>query len=337
MNSNNRDLGIDFAKALACFAVIVLHVARSSSSAVCQSLYFLSGFAIPVFFMANGWFMLNRTECGWPYLARKVARVLLVVLGWSVLVSAILSFRSQAFVNPLLVAAKSLFQRGELSHLWFFLSLIALWLLTPALRALTARFGRVPLLLSLLSCFAFSIWTFYAVATDSLPPASVVPQPLRMWTWAACYLLGGSLARFVCGRGGGARTRRLALAAVLLAACSWALQYAFGYLGHGVELAEYWYDSPVVLAYAACLLLLCRSLLADLRPAGRVARAVEACSGASMGVYIVHYPVLRAVRPHVDLTGALPNLVFLVVFFALCLELSLALGRLRATRALVRL
>lgn len=198
-----RDIGIDLAKILASFAVVTLHVARSSSSYVCQSLYFLSGFAIPVFFMVNGWFMLNRTECGWPYLARKVARVLLVVFGWSVLVSAALSFRSQAFVNPLLVAAKGLFQRGELSHLWFFFSLVVLWLLTPALRALVSRFGRVPLLFAFLTCFALSIWTFISVAAGSAPPASVVPQPMRMWTWVACYLLGGSLARLVFVRGGG--------------------------------------------------------------------------------------------------------------------------------------
>ena len=55
-----RDIGIDVLRLVACCAVVGLHTFTKGLTDVSTVAYYASSFAIPVFFMASGAFLLNR-------------------------------------------------------------------------------------------------------------------------------------------------------------------------------------------------------------------------------------------------------------------------------------
>ena len=78
----NRNINVDFLKCLACIAVVGLHtISRDSNSIV----YYLCTFAIPVFFVSSGYFLLNKKSVSCKYISNKIFRILRVVFIWSIL------------------------------------------------------------------------------------------------------------------------------------------------------------------------------------------------------------------------------------------------------------
>ena len=59
-----RNYGIDLLKILACFGVVGLHTIYSKYTVF---LYYLCAFAIPVFFVVHGYFLLGRKELSFEY------------------------------------------------------------------------------------------------------------------------------------------------------------------------------------------------------------------------------------------------------------------------------
>ena len=68
---NGRNIGLDAAKSFACVTVVVLHLIGRDSSPVNGCLFFFSGVAVPIFFMANGYFVMNKRELCYRYIASK--------------------------------------------------------------------------------------------------------------------------------------------------------------------------------------------------------------------------------------------------------------------------
>ena len=57
---NKRDCGVDLLRVIACCAVVGLHTFTNGLTSVSTVVYYACGFAVPVFFMASGAFLLNR-------------------------------------------------------------------------------------------------------------------------------------------------------------------------------------------------------------------------------------------------------------------------------------
>ncbi len=56
--SQHRNSNLDLLRFLACVAVVGLHISIKDLSAVNAVLYYLCGFAVPLFFMASGYMSL---------------------------------------------------------------------------------------------------------------------------------------------------------------------------------------------------------------------------------------------------------------------------------------
>ena len=68
---------------MACIAVVGLHTFPKDLSTVTASLYYLCGFAVPVFFMSSGYFLLNRGEVSYKYAVQKCIGIIRVVFLWN--------------------------------------------------------------------------------------------------------------------------------------------------------------------------------------------------------------------------------------------------------------
>ena len=60
MRAEERNTNLDLMRILACIAVVGLHTLQKDLSVFNSSLYYMCGFAVPVFFMASGYILLNR-------------------------------------------------------------------------------------------------------------------------------------------------------------------------------------------------------------------------------------------------------------------------------------
>lgn len=57
---NKRDYGIDMLRFVACCAVVGLHTFTKGITLTSTVAYYACGFAVPIFFMCSGAFLLNR-------------------------------------------------------------------------------------------------------------------------------------------------------------------------------------------------------------------------------------------------------------------------------------
>lgn len=77
-----RNEGIDLLKALCMIAVVGLHSQRSIIAGNVNNvvLYYLARFAMPCFFMINGYLVLNKEEFTFDYYKKKILNMIRVLL-----------------------------------------------------------------------------------------------------------------------------------------------------------------------------------------------------------------------------------------------------------------
>lgn len=82
-----RDYNIDLFRILACIAVVGLHTLPKDLSAITAAFYYFCGFAVPVFFMSSGYFLLNRGKVVISYSKHKCFGIIRVVIGWNFIIA----------------------------------------------------------------------------------------------------------------------------------------------------------------------------------------------------------------------------------------------------------
>ena len=80
-----RNNNIDLIKLYACICVVALHTIPKGLSAVTTTIYYLSGVAVPLFFMSSGYFLLNRGEISIKYSIHKIVGVFRIVVLWNLI------------------------------------------------------------------------------------------------------------------------------------------------------------------------------------------------------------------------------------------------------------
>lgn len=130
-----RNLGLDLLKIFSCIGVVALHSTMPGFTLeqynVSAYLYYLGTYAIPLFFMVNGYFLLNKKELTYSYVFSKIAGILTVVSVWNILIWLV---RRDFTVNPLRKIIGSLVQKGYFYQFWFFGSLIIIYLTLPIIK-----------------------------------------------------------------------------------------------------------------------------------------------------------------------------------------------------------
>ena len=190
-----RNLGLDLLKIFSCIGVVALHSTMPGFTLeqynVSAYLYYLGTYAIPLFFMVNGYFLLNKKELTYSYVFSKIAGILTVVSAWNILIWLV---RRDFNVNPLRKIIGSLVQKGYFYQFWFFGSLIIIYLTLPIIKKVLEKdysYSVVLLFLMVIGVVIEIINTFIL----HKPIQQYVPQTFRLWTWFFYYILGGYLGK----------------------------------------------------------------------------------------------------------------------------------------------
>lgn len=79
-----RELSIDVLKIASIFAVVALHTQRNSQAGIVFNpiLYYGARFAMPIFFMLNGYLMFSKTEFSFNYYKKKIINIVRVLILW---------------------------------------------------------------------------------------------------------------------------------------------------------------------------------------------------------------------------------------------------------------
>lgn len=314
-----RNYNIDLLKLTACIAVIGLHTMQRDISVINALLYYLCGFAIPVFFLSSGFILLNREKLSFKYPFRKTFDILRVVVLWNVLyglirvVKNIVEHDAEAsdVFDIFQSIVKSLLQKGGISQMWFMGALIIVYWTAPFIHRAVHN-GKWKYLWGSLVCVSLMIQT--ASMIIGCPLQRYVIQTFRVWTWLQYFTLGGGISYFssLIGRRLSAKWHALILLLWSLFAAVW--QFFMGKFVIQNTYAEFFYDDAVIIIWVILLFTLIEKIHLNEKAVG----ALEKLSPLTMGVYIIHIMVRAVVNSvtYLNINSPLMALVRFVVVTA---------------------
>ena len=135
---------IDFMRFIGAFLVVLAHIEGWGAGHVwAQTFYYtVSRIGVPLFFLISGYLLLSKQEDLWSFFRKRAARIIIPFLVWSIIydVQNSQAFAESGFTFDAILKMFIRIVRGpRAGHLWFFYSLIGLYLLTPILRTFVSK------------------------------------------------------------------------------------------------------------------------------------------------------------------------------------------------------
>lgn len=293
---SKREISIDLIKILASFAVICLHIIDIPNSQLDKYVYYLSGCAIPLLFMVNGYLLLNKRQITFKKQSLKTCKMIGIVFLWCLLYSVMTYLNNRVWINPIQSTFDGLVQKGPLWQFWFIGALILLHLFLPILHKIFQK-PKLAVLVTLsfiLICFSLDLSNVLFVALDKPLIQSYVPQTFRLWNHFAYFFLGGLLGK--------PEIKQIIKEEVkgykhfiILVVLSWIIVYYQIYMGqyyYGTTYAEYFYDNIFIMSWNIVLFTwLTRFHLQN----SKIINTVEYISVNTFGVYAMHLYLLNLI------------------------------------------
>jgi surface polysaccharide O-acyltransferase-like enzyme len=316
-----RNCNIDLIHILACMAVVGLHSFDKDVSYATSFIYYLCGFAIPAFFMASGYFLLNRGSVDVKYSLRKVIGIIRLVFVWNIVVLGMMYvcnlIEGEAGVFNIVIITRSVLnsfiQKGYTAHFWYLGAMMILYVLLYLLSRLNEKWKVIVTVISGLIAVVLEICS---ILTHKCVQANVI-QTFRIWTWIFYFMLGSRMKQIT-----NIIASKINAACHLIILCCYTVlnliwqNYAGTYLiihNYGKRLqAEYFYDS--ILEIVWIILLISFLIRLDIQPEFEI--VIEKCSPLTMGVYIVH-PIWQMIMMKICLWGG--SLVMDFIYWAITL------------------
>ncbi len=190
-----RDTDTAWMRLIAAFFVVLIHVAKPDTLAgLCLNA--LSRFAVPVFVMISGYYLLNRPMSG-RKIAQRVGKYFGIMVIWSALYLAHeLSLKSFSVSDAGDVIRYLLTQPV---HLWYFYGLIGLYLFTPVLQVFHVHASQQVYRYALALCFTLGSLVLMGIRSEVWPTLAVIVDKMKIpyvLGFLFLYLFGGYVRRF---------------------------------------------------------------------------------------------------------------------------------------------
>ncbi len=196
---NKRLLWLDIVKILAAFLVIVLHTMgtnlNNNHPHIDLLIYYLGTFAIPLFFMVNGYLQLGKKqEITYSYVFHKIAKILLIVLVWNIPILIAKKILKKEKLNIISMIIQNFFQQGYFWQFWFLGALILIYMFLPLYQKLFNKCNtKILIFILILLCFLVDILNIHRNFIGLPIIKDCIPQTLRLWTWITYFFLGGGV------------------------------------------------------------------------------------------------------------------------------------------------
>ncbi|MBM3123682.1 MAG: hypothetical protein FJZ87_01260 [Chloroflexi bacterium] len=308
LSEESRVRWVDFIRALSAFLVVLAHIQYKGAGPAWAGWFYysLSRVAVPLFFMVPGYLLLSKTESVSAFFQRRLVRVFVPFLLWSVIY---LVWKQEGFGNPFMELMKSYLVRilrgPRENHLWFFYELFGLYLFTPILRIYTSRASRSDLM------YFCGLWFLM------IPVGNLIQEFTPIKIGFSYQFLGGYIGYFIYGyfAGGMEFTRRQKSFAIAIFVLCWGLTMLGMYFRsiHNLK-SQYFEDYQsinVVMMAASLFVCFSKAPISD-----QIKRVVLPLSRASFGIYLVHVIVVAEVfsNPQLGAVSSSGSAIYMIPF-----------------------
>lgn len=336
-----RNIGLDLVKVISCMAVVVLHVTGMVPTTVAgysikTTLYYSAVFAVPLFFMVNGYSLLNKAALSYRYIFKKILSILLIVFSWNVILFLVTLIAEKRMTNPFYTSLNSLMQRDYFWQLWFFGALILIYLILPVIHKYfrNLKSAIVMTAIFVVICIAVDVTSIVRSNLGLQIVQSQVPQTFRLWTWFAYYLLGGLLGKkqitdFVKKHISISVNWLIFIASLIIISI---YQYKMSFQYWDLR-AENFYDNIFIFIYVISLfILICRQNFDKYK-----FPLTKLISPNVMGIYILHVTLIKLTTQIYKFNTLITNISLIVIVFIISLTASIIISKVPLAKKLLRI
>lgn len=168
MKVADRLLWPDFLRVISCFSVVLIHVTSvginnyesyTNTYLISVLVNSLVRWAVPVFFMVSGMFLLDPIHSvDKPKIIKKISRLLLIIIVWGIFYSLLDDVSNHIFsFKSFPIALLNVWKGVGGYHLWFLYTLVLLYVALPILRIVTKHASEKQIIGIILAWFILSI------------------------------------------------------------------------------------------------------------------------------------------------------------------------------------
>jgi len=275
---------VDFVRFLGAFFVVLAHILGwGAGPRWAQTFYYtISRIGVPLFFLISGYLLLSKQEDLLAFFKKRAARIVIPFLVWSIIYDV---RNSGAFadtgltIEAILKMFIRIFRGPREAHLWFFYSLIGLYLITPLLRVFVSKARNSEIL------YYIALWFM------AMPLLFIVEAFTPLRNGFEIYYTGGYVGYFLLGYFLGRLETKppLLWSAVALFITGIVFTFAVFYFNlppHDNELVFRSYPSLNIIMMSIGAFILVKAMGEKISP--RLAWLSAQASRVSFGIYLIH-------------------------------------------------
>ena len=330
-----REAWLDFIKIIAIMLVVNLHTVCYGLNKNILSphlfIYYIGTFAIPLFFMVNGYLQLRR-EVTYEYILTKIIKIIYVAFIWNLIIVLLRIILTGSYSNPIIDTIKSFMQIGYFYQFWFLGSLILIYLILPLLSKLINRsvkiYKFVLIILFIITVF-IDIFNIYNCSIGNNIIKETVIQTFRLWTWLLYFCIGGYISKFNILEKISSKSHLIfMIAAIVVTIC---YEYLFALRLYGSLYAENFYDSIIVILTSIIIFTYFKKVNF------KNERLISKLGALSMGIYIIHLSVINVLRIFIPLSNSIMNIVVLICAFLISMGFAYIISEIPKVNTLIKL
>ena len=283
MQNKEKTSWVDFVRFIGAFLVVLAHIENwGAGPAWAKNFYYaLSRVGVPLFFLISGYLLLSKQEDLLTFFRKRASRIVIPFLVWSIIYDVQNSdaFAGGVTLEGILKMFIRILRGPRETHLWFFYSLIGLYLLTPILRVFVAKASRV------------DIFYYIALWFIAMPILFIVEAFTPLKNGFEIYYTGGYVGYFLLGYVLGNLESKPHLLWFALGLFIIGFIFSFAVFHFNLFPQE---NELVFRSYPSLnIILMSLAAFVLLKAAGEkiplpLARLSEAASNVSFGIYLVH-------------------------------------------------
>lgn len=331
-----REKWLDFVKIIASFLVVVLHMVNYGLNEDNRNIglifYYLGVFAIPLFFMVNGYLQLRKDKISYKYSLKKIKKIILVVLIWNFIIDIFYFLFKHELKNFIKESFENLFiQKGFYNYFWFLGALIIIYLILPLISSIFNKSKKNAFIFTLVLILFSILIDIINMINNYLGNEVImkaVYQPFRIWTWLMYFCIGGCISKININKN---YKSKLIMITILLIVMTICFEYFFSYTLYGNMYAEYFYDN-VLIIITSTLFFYC---MKDVE--FNKFKFISECSSLLMGIYIIHPILIKIVRYVIPKDNNFINFLFAIFVYNICLGITYIMNKIPKVKELIRI
>lgn len=308
---NKREIWIDLLKVVSSFLVILLHsiINGLDHPPVTYSLilYYIGVFAVPIFFMINGYLQLDKTY-SYNNCIKKIKNILIACFMWSTFI--VILIKGHRIVDIFYNVCLGFLQEGFLWHFWFLGALAILYAFLPIFQKLfkTHKLYYVITILLIFICISIDLLNIYLNHNGYGIIKDNVCQIFRLWTWITYYFIGG------CIKKGHFQNKKIVniYSTLFVIVIAIIYQFLLSYTLYSNRYAESFYDSYIIIGCVTMIFATIKNI--------KVKKTfLTKLAPYTLGVYLIHPLIIDILKQTILFGDNIINLIWSIGIFCLCI------------------